>query len=210
MPELIAHLHVWHQRGCEIVIVDGGSTDASLDLLAESGLMVIVSDRGRANQMNAGARVARGDVLLFLHADTRLPNSAIRLIETAIQLDYKWGRFDVNISGESPLFICIAYFMNIRSRLSGIATGDQAIFVARELFFNVKGYPIQPLMEDVELSKRLKRMCSPYCIQEKVQTSGRRWQQHGVVRTVLLMWWLRFAYWLGVPINYLAKKYNEK
>ena len=163
--------------------------------------------------MNAGAAVAQGDILLFLHADTLLPTSAEQAIENAMQRDggtkeYAWGRFDVRISGRSIMLWVVASLMNWRSRLSGIATGDQAMFVTRRAFESVGGFPDQPLMEDVELSKRLLALSRPICLTDRVVTSGRRWEAHGVWSAIWMMWRLRWLYWRGVPADELAKSYR--
>ena len=155
--------------------------------------------------MNAGASTASGDSFLFLHADTRLPPDADRLIERALERR-RWGRFDVRIEGGMALAV-VAFFMNWRSRISGIATGDQGIFVARTAFESIGGFPDLPLMEDVELSARLKKISPPACITRRATTSGRRWQRHGVLRTILLMWRLRLAYFLGARPDELARRY---
>jgi rSAM/selenodomain-associated transferase 2 len=160
---------------------------------------VVVAPRGRAVQMNAGAREARGDVLVFLHADTRLPSNADELVQ-----GFLWGRFDVQIKGRHPLLPVVAWSMNLRSRLTGIATGDQAIFVRREAF---PGFPEIALMEDVAFSKAMKRRSRPACLHEKVTTSGRRWESRGVVRTILLMWYLRLLFFLGISVEDLARRY---
>ena len=157
--------------------------------------------------MNAGAAASHGDVLLFLHADTRLPPDADALISDAFaRTEYTWGRFDVRISGAHWLFPVIAAAMNLRSRVSGIATGDQAIFTTRPAFG--PGFPDLPLMEDIAMTKRLKRIGPPLCIAAPVVTSGRRWEKHGVTRTILFMWWLRFAYFLGANPARLARSYG--
>jgi rSAM/selenodomain-associated transferase 2 len=210
---------------CEVLLIDGGSQDDTAALAAELGFRVIDAERGRASQMNAGASVASGDILLFLHADTRLPDGALERIRTSLQEHRRenrrnprcWGRFDVRIEGRSPLLRVVAWLMNWRSRLSGIATGDQGIFVTRQAFDQVGGFPQQPLMEDIEISKRLLRRFHPFhpfhpsrpvCLTEKVVTSGRRWEAHGVWPTIWLMWRLRWQYWRGVPASRLAREYE--
>ena len=157
--------------------------------------------------MNAGAALGTGDALLFLHADTTLPDNADRLIDAALARR-AWGRFDLRIAGRHPLLAVVARMINFRSRLTGIATGDQAIFVSREAFQKVGGFPDLPLMEDIALSRRLKRLCRPFCIATPAVTSGRRWEQNGVVRTIVLMWRLRLSYYLGVEPALLAKLYD--
>jgi rSAM/selenodomain-associated transferase 2 len=200
-------LQVLRAQGHEVIVVDGGSRDGTPGFAQALADRVFASPRGRATQMNAGARIAHGDALLFLHADTRLPEQAFAIIEQAL-LRHTWGRFDVAIEGRSTWLPVIATLMNLRSRLTGIATGDQAIFVTRAAFDAVGGYPEQPLMEDIELSKRLKRIGPPACLRARAVTSGRRWEQHGVWRTILLMWRLRFDYWRGVPAARLAARYH--
>jgi rSAM/selenodomain-associated transferase 2 len=194
--------------GHEVIVVDGGSRDATPALAAPQADAVLTSPRGRARQMNAGAEAAHGDVLLFLHADTALPDGAAAAVRAALQGGARWGRFDVNIGGRSALFPLIAALMNARSRLTGIATGDQAIFVEATLFRQIGGYAELPLMEDIELSRRLRAASPPVCLRERVLTSGRRWEQRGVVRTVLLMWRLRWRYWCGTPAEQLAQAYR--
>lgn len=157
--------------------------------------------------MNAGAAVARGDALVFLHADTRLPEGAARLIGDALKRRL-WGRFDVHIAGRPRMLRVIAGLMNLRSRLTGVVTGDQALFVQRAAFAAAGGFPDQPLMEDIELSKRLKRLGPPACLRARIVTSGRRWEARGLRRTVLLMWRLRLDYWRGVPAELLAERYR--
>ena len=194
--------------GAELIVVDGGSRDATLKRCKGLADLTLVAPRGRARQMNFGAARAAGTTLLFLHADTRLPADALGLVQRALDSGHDWGRFDVTIEGRSRLFPVIARMMNWRSRLSGIATGDQAIFVRRDLFEALGGFPDQPLMEDIELSKRLRRRGRPACIAQRVVTSGRRWERHGVWRTVAKMWRLRFLYWLGVSSQRLAQDYR--
>ena len=193
-------------RGHEVIVVDGGSTDGTAELAVPSCDTVVRSDKGRARQMNAGARVARGEALLFLHADTRLPPNADQLVIAALERS-SWGRFDVRIDGRHALLAVVAWAMNLRSRLTGIATGDQAIFVRRDAF---DGFPELPLMEDVAFSRAMKRRARPVCLRERVVTSARRWERGGVVRTILLMWRLRLLYALGVPPRRLARDYADR
>jgi rSAM/selenodomain-associated transferase 2 len=161
--------------------------------------------------MNAGAAAARGDVLLFLHADTSLPDEADALISVMLaDPRYLWGRFDVRIDGHHPLLPLVAAMMNLRSQITGVCTGDQAIFVRRQAFVEIDGYPDIPLMEDIALSKTLRRRGPPACISPRVATSGRRWEKHGVLRTILLMWRLRFDYWRGVDPHELAIRYGYR
>ena len=188
-------------RGHEVIVVDGGSTDGTERIAVPLCDLCLNAPRGRAVQMNAGAQAASGDVLVFLHADTRLPEN-ICIPESAL-----WGRFDVEIEGRHPLLKVVACAMNLRSRLTGIATGDQAIFVRREAF---TGFPEIPLMEDVAFSKAMKRRARPACLRDTVRTSGRRWESRGVLRTVLLMWRLRLMYFLGVHPERLARIYDHR
>lgn len=196
-------------RGAEVIVVDGGSRDATVAIAAPLADRVIDGPRGRARQMNAGAQQASAARLLFLHADTRLPERADALVVVALRAHpLAWGRFDVVIEGRSRMFPLIAALMNRRSRWTGIATGDQAMFMTRAAFEAVGGFPDQPLMEDIELSKRLKRLHAPACLRERVTTSGRRWEQRGVWRTIVLMWRLRLLYALGVSADRLAAWYR--
>lgn len=182
-----------------MIVVDGGSADGTAELARGLCDRVIVAPRGRALQMNAGAREASGEMLLFLHADTRLP-------EDFSLGDHVWGRFDVRIEGRHPLLKVVAWSMNLRSRLTGIATGDQAIFVRRDAF---PGFPELPLMEDVAFSRRMKRRARPACLRAKVVTSGRRWESRGVLRTIIRMWHLRLLYFFGIPAEDLARRYER-
>ena len=192
----------------EVVVVDGGSRDATVKLAAPLADRVIAAPRGRATQMNAGARASHGEVLVFLHADTLLPEGALGAIERALAGGGRWGRFDVRIAGAGPLLGLVARMMNARSRLTGIATGDQAMFARREAFDAAGGFPAIPLMEDVALSIALRRASRPCCLRERVVTSGRRWTRHGALRTIFLMWRLRLAYALGADPHRLARRYD--
>ena len=194
-------------HGAEIIVADGGSRDGTARLAAPFADRVITVPRGRGAPMNAGAALGIGDALLFLHADTTLPDDADRLIDAALARR-AWGRFDVRIAGRHPLLAVVARMINWRSRLTGVATGDQAIFVTREAFEAVGGFPDLPLMEDIAISLRLKRLCRPFCIATPAVTSGRRWEQNGVARTILLMWRLRLSYYLGVEPAVLADLYD--
>ena len=193
----------------EIVVADGGSDDATAALARPLADQVIQAPRGRARQMNAGAAAARGKILIFLHADTRLPPEALDRIEAAISAGFHWGRFDVRLDCPHPLLKLVAVMMNWRSRLSGIATGDQAIFVTRGTFEAVGGFADLPLMEDIDLSRRLKRLGAPACLKAKVTTSARRWRRFGIGRTILLMWWLRLRFFLGGDPGRLACCYQR-
>ena len=195
--------------GSEVIVVDGGSRDATIQRARLRADRVIAAPRGRASQMNAGAAKARGDVLLFLHADTRLPRAAEHVILDGLARSGRvWGRFNVKIEGRSPLLLIVGWLMDVRSRLTGIATGDQAIFVRRDAFESVGGFVEIPLMEDIALSKRLKRVSRPLCVRERVVSSGRRWEQNGVLATILLMWRLRLAFFLGADPKELARQYG--
>jgi rSAM/selenodomain-associated transferase 2 len=195
--------------GTEVIVVDGGSRDATVERAQLRADRVVLAARGRALQMNAGAERASGDVLLFLHADTRLPAEAARLVLNGLDQSRRvWGRFDVKIDGRSRLLPVVAWLMRLRSRLTGIATGDQAIFLRREAFQVVGGFPTIALMEDIAICKRLKRLGRPLCLRACVTTSGRRWEKHGVLSTILLMWRLRFAYFLGADPKQLAQQYG--
>jgi rSAM/selenodomain-associated transferase 2 len=203
----LAALAPLRARGAEIIVADGGSRDGTVHLAAPLADRIITVPRGRGAPMNAGAALGTGDALLFLHADTALPDDSDRLIDVALA-HRAWGRFDLRIAGSHPFLAVVARMINWRSRLTGIATGDQAMFVSREAFQKVGGFPDLPLMEDIAMSRRLKRLCRPLCIATPVVTSGRRWEQNGVIRTILLMWRLRLSYYLGVEPALLAELYD--
>jgi rSAM/selenodomain-associated transferase 2 len=196
------------REGHEVIVVDGGSADATADLARPLADLVLSAPRGRSLQMNAGAAQARGEVLLFLHADTRLPEGGLAQIAAALsRTDCVWGRFDVTIEGRHPMLRVVASLMNLRSRLTGIATGDQAVFIRRSAFERVGGFPPIALMEDIALSAALKRVSRPACLRARVMTSGRRWEKHGVGRTIVRMWRLRIAYFFGAEPARLARAY---
>ncbi len=194
---------------CEIIVVDGGSADNTVKLCQPLVDKVMVSERGRALQMNAGADCADGKILVFLHADTCLPAKAMDLIEKAINHQQQWGRFDIELIGSHFMLKVVATFMNGRSRLTGIATGDQVIFVKKQLFESVGRYPEIAVMEDIALSKVLKKISLPICLKAKVKSSGRRWEQFGIIKTILLMWSLRLRYFFGADPSTLAVLYRK-
>ncbi len=203
----LAGLQGFRERGAELIVVDGGSRDGTAELAAPLASRLVRAPKGRALQMNAGARAATGNVLLFLHADVQLPQDADRRLAEAFEAGAVWGRFDVRLSGFQPLLRIVEASMNGRSRLTGIATGDQALFMRREAWEWAGGYPGIPLMEDIALSKILKRLARPVCLRERVVVSSRRWEEEGVLRTVLLMWWLRLRYFFGADPAALARRY---
>ncbi len=207
----LSALQPLRSRGHEVIVVDGGSTDGTEALAVPLADRVLVARRGRANQMNEGAAAARGEALLFLHADTRLPPDADILVEQALGSGGpRWGRFAARIEGRSPLLVLVAFGMNLRSRLTGIATGDQVIFATRSAFAQIGGFPDIALMEDIAFSRRAKRLSAPVCLRAAVSTSGRRWERDGVLRTILLMWRLRLAYFFGASADELARRYAGK
>lgn len=195
---------------CQLLVVDGGSHDDSLAIARPWVDQVLACTRGRALQMNAGAAQADSDILLFLHADTQLPDDAVDLIVQAIAAGYSWGRFDVRFDCPKPIFKLIAFMMNGRSRLTGIATGDQCLFMTRQAFDTVGGFPAVALMEDITISSKLKKLGKPSCLKAKAITSARRWLTDGVFKTILLMWWLRLAYFFGADPDDLAVFYYGK
>ena len=195
-------------RGVEIVVVDGGSEDATVARAQPHADQVITATRGRALQMNAGAAQARGDILLFLHADCRLPIAADALITHGLNRAQRtWGRFDVALNGSHALLRVVGAMMNLRSRITGVSTGDQGLFVTRSLFEAAGRFPPIPLMEDVALTRQLRRYGAPLNLRHRMMVSSRRWGKHGVLRTVLLMWWLRLQYGLGADPGKLALAY---
>lgn len=208
IADLLTSLHDLRQNGAEIIVVDGGSSDDTARLAAPHADQVISAPRGRGAQMNAGAAAACGSIMLFLHADTRLPAAAATLIVRAIDRGAIWGRFDVKIEGQAAGLGLIAFMMNWRSRLTGIATGDQAIFVTKAAFTATGGFADIPLMEDIDFSRRMRALARPACLSEKVVTSGRRWEKHGVLRTIVTMWRLRLRYFFGANPNHLAREYG--
>lgn len=206
LPPKLQALQALRDR-CQLIVVDGGSDDESPVIAAPLVDKLILSSRGRARQMNAGAAQADAEVLLFLHADTCLPEQAIHWIVQAIAQDYQWGRFDVAFDSPKPVFKLIAFMMNQRSRLTSMATGDQALFMTRAAFTTVGGFPEIALMEDIAISRQLKKLGKPVCIKAKVVTAARRWQRHGIGKTIVLMWRLRLAYFLGADPDDLAERY---
>lgn len=206
----LARLSLLREAGVEVVIVDGGSTDDTLANARELCDQLISAPRGRGSQMNAGADQASGVVLIFLHADTILPIGALDAVTQAIDRGAIWGRFDVAIDGASLWFPLISFMMNVRSRWTGIATGDQAIFVSRRAFLESGGFPEIPLMEDVSFCSSMRSRSRPACLSDKVITSGRRWEKNGVLRTILMMWRLRLRFFLGASPDKLALEYGYK
>ena len=196
------------QEGFEVIVVDGGSIDKTPQLVAGLCDQFISTRGGRAVQMNAGARQARGKLIFFLHVDTQLPEKISELISSIEADRFCWGRFDVRLSGKHWSFRIIESMMNLRSRLTGIATGDQVMFVSQKLFREVDGFPEIALMEDIAMSCSLKNIRSPLCLRQKVLTSSRRWENHGILSTTVKMWWLRFSYFIGVDPVRLARQYD--
>ncbi len=205
----LKQLQALRLAGVEVILADGGSTDQTVKYALPLVDHVVAAPRGRAAQMNAGAACASGAALLFLHADTRLPQEADSLIAAALEAR-AWGRFDIALTGRHWLLKMVATMMNRRSRLTGIATGDQAIFVQRTVFDALGGYAPIVLMEDIELSTRLRRISRPACLPQKVISSGRRWKKYGICRTIWLMWRLRLAYFFGADPQALALAYGYR
>lgn len=210
VEESVARLAPLRVRGVQVVVVDGGSRDGTPELARAHADAVLAAPPGRATQMNAGAAAARGAILLFLHVDSQLPETADRLIVAGLhESGRNWGRFDIAIAGRHPLLPIVAWFMNRRSRLTGIATGDQGMFVRADVFRACGGFPDVALMEDIRLSQRLKRGGPPLCLAARIVTSGRRWERHGTLRTILLMWRLRLAHSCGADPQRLAARYDH-
>lgn len=195
---------------CQIIVVDGGSQDDTVALATQWVDCVLKSAKGRAVQMNQGATKAQAAILVFLHCDTHLPKEAVPHIQRALAKDYQWGRCDVAFDSPKCIFQIIATMMNIRSRVTGIATGDQAMFMTRAVYEAVDGFPELALMEDIAMSARLKKMSRPYCLKINVITSARRWLTQGIMRTILLMWWLRLRFFLGAHPDQLAALYYPR
>lgn len=210
ITRLLQPLQPLRADGHELILVDGGSGDSTLDLARQLVDRALTSRPGRARQMNLGAQSAAGDILWFLHADTRMtsPTAPVELVAAIQRAPSSWGRFDVALSGRHPLLRLVAKMMNLRSRLTGIATGDQGIFVQRHAFDAVGGFPDIPLMEDIEISRLLKRSARPSCLRQHLIASSRRWEQRGILPTILLMWRLRLAYALGADPTSLARYYR--
>ncbi len=206
--EQLESLQTLRQDGVQLIVADGGSRDGTPEIACPLADRVIHTARGRALQMNAGARISTGQVLLFLHADTRLPRSALQAVHNAIASGALWGRFDVRIDSRHPMLRVVERLMNWRSRLTGIATGDQALFVQSHVFKQVGGFPEIPLMEDITLSAQLKRRARPACLNDNVITSGRRWEKNGIWLTIVLMWSLRAQFFLGADPEKLAVRYG--
>jgi rSAM/selenodomain-associated transferase 2 len=209
LEQSLARLQPLRAAGVELIVVDGASEDASAELAQPLADRVLRTAPGRALQMNAGAAASERPLLLFLHADTALPAGAVPALLAALDGGFDWGRFDVAIEPATPLLRLVAATMNLRSRASAICTGDQALFMRRDAFDAVGGFPSQELMEDVEISRRLRRRGRPACLRLRVRTSSRRWLRHGVLRTVLLMASLRLRYALGAEPAALARQYRE-
>ena len=208
IESFLSSLQVLRHQGHEVIVADGGSNDGTAQRAASLADQVIQSPRGRAAQMNAGAALARGDILFFLHADCRLSDDSANLIWTGLKNgERRWGRFDIKLSGDRFMFRVVEWFMNTRSRLTHISTGDQGLFVERTLFTSIGGFPVIPLMEDIAISRQLKQIAAPLCLRAAITTSSRRWEKNGVWRTIWLMWRLRYAYWRGVDPADLARRY---
>ena len=200
-------LQLLRNKGCEIILADGGSDDATTEQAAPFIDQYVNAEKGRAKQMNAGAGIARGRWLLFLHADTLLPANFSTFLMSLATTQKQWGFFSLTLTGRDIFFRLIEAAINVRSKLSSIATGDQCLFVQRSVFQHIGGFADIALMEDIHLCKTLRKLSSPQVCDDKVLTSSRRWQRHGIVKTVLLMWYLRLAYFFGVSPDYLAKVY---
>lgn len=207
---LLEALQPLRVAGHELILVDGGSQDDTVALATRWVDQVITSPSGRAKQMNAGAKLACGDIFWFLHADSFFCCDPLDSIQQALlSQECCWGRFDVALSGRRPSLRVVEKLMNWRSRITGIATGDQGIFARRHAFFTVGGFPDIPLMEDIAISRNLKRLAKPNCLKQRLGTSSRRWEREGVLRTILRMWWLRFAFALGADPARLARIYRQ-
>ena len=208
IADTLVSLASYRSQGHEVIVIDGGSNDDTVSISEQYADRVLYSDAGRAMQMNSGIDEALGDTLLFLHADTRLPADAVAKLIHAVEDGYFWGRFNVRLSGKHFMFRIIERMMNLRSCITGVVTGDQAIFVSHESIEIVGDFPRLPLMEDIVFSKRLRKLGWPACIRQQVVTSSRRWEDKGILRTMLLMWRLRLLFFLGVSADRLARQYQ--
>ncbi|MDF3194435.1 TIGR04283 family arsenosugar biosynthesis glycosyltransferase [Pseudomonas sp. 1928-m] len=209
LPDLLDDLTDLRAIGAELILVDGGSSDGTCELALGRVDQLLRTAPGRALQMNAGAAVARGEYLWFVHADTRISTESLTSLQQALSQRPLWGRFDVRLSGPGLAFRVIGAMINLRSRLSGVASGDQGVFVARQHFEAMGGYAQMPLMEDLQLCRRLKALARPRCLRPPLSTSSRRWEQHGIWRTVVLMCCLRLAYYCGASPEKLARQYRR-
>ena len=209
VEKFLRDLQYLRHQGHQLILVDGGSEPPISTSIASYVDRLLISPPGRAVQMNSGAAIASGDLLWFLHADSQIKPGIESAMLTIPQTGSLWGRFDVRLSGKHPLLRVVEWMMNWRSRITAIVTGDQGLFVQKKLFEKVGGFPQQPLMEDIEISRRLKRIAAPKCLHERLTASSRRWESGGIVSTILLMWGLRFAYWLGVTPTRLAVLYRN-
>jgi rSAM/selenodomain-associated transferase 2 len=204
IERLLGHLNTLRSQ---VIIVDGGSEDETKNICENKEFRVVYSKPGRARQMNAGVHHISADCYWFLHADCSPPDRAVELIQQSLSKGFEWGRFDVSLSGDGLIYRVIERLMNWRSCLTQVATGDQGIFISRSAFLDVGGYPDIPLMEDIAISKLLRKRGRGACIHDKMQVSARRWQQTGVIRTIVLMWWLRWRYFIGADPVALHKAY---
>lgn len=209
LPYLLDDLAALRAVGAEIIVVDGGSSDGTCEVVAGRADRLLRVAPGRALQMNAGAAAAQGEYLWFVHADTRVKSESVTSLLNVLDERPLWGRFDVCLSGAGLALWIIGWMISLRSRLTGIASGDQGIFVDRARFEAIGGYAHISLMEDLQLCQRLKTLARPRCLRPPLLTSSRRWEQHGVWRTVLLMWHLRLAYYCGANPEKLAQKYRR-
>jgi rSAM/selenodomain-associated transferase 2 len=210
LPVLLEKLAPVIDNGHEIIVVDGGSTDGTCENLSDSAASMVHSDKGRSRQMNAGAHQACGDIFWFLHVDSDFPVPVDAYIQTLVKLgEMQWGRFDVSLSGSRMIFRIIETMMNLRSRLTGISTGDQGLFVHNSLFNDIGGFADIAIMEDIEICKRLKKKSRPINATIRLQSSSRRWQKHGVLSTILLMWKMRILFFIGVDTAKLARLYEQ-
>lgn len=204
----LSTLQVLREQGHELIVVDGGSIDDTVSLVSPLCNQVCQSQKSRSIQMNCGAKAATGECFVFLHADTVLPGNILEYFSTINNIEGKWGRFDISLSGRNWIFRIIESCMNRRSSFTGIVTGDQVMFIGKELFNRVGGYPEIALMEDIAISNLLIKISAPIRIREKVVSSSRRWEKNGIVKTIIKMWILRLLYFFQYDTNKLAKLYE--